>query len=130
MSAAVTEAPSRPDLIEAIANLTVLEMCQLTRELEEKHGISGEAKFIDAPILQPIIADVPEQTEFTVMLLEIGPNKVNVIKAVRELTNLGLVDSKNLVEKAPIQIKEGVDKVVAAAALTKLTEAGAKAEMK
>ncbi len=118
-----------------IEGMTVLELAEMVKAMEEKFGISAAAPVaVAAPAggAAPAAAAAPEeeQTEFTVVLKEIGANKINVIKAVRELTNLGLKESKELVEGAPKPVKENISKDEAAAAKAKLEAAGATAEIK
>jgi large subunit ribosomal protein L7/L12 len=121
---------NKAEIIEAIAGLTVLELSELIKDLEEKFGVSAAAAAVAAPAAAGPAAAVEEQTEFNVVLLEAGTSKVNVIKAVRELTGLGLKEAKDLVDGAPKNVKEGVSKADAEAAKKKLEEAGAKAELK
>ncbi len=116
-----------------IEGMTVLELAELVKTMETKFGISAAAPM--AVAAAPTSAAAPaaaaeEKTEFSVILTDIGANKINVIKAVRELTNLGLKESKDLVEAAPKAIKENVNKDDAAAAKAKLEAAGAKVEVK
>jgi large subunit ribosomal protein L7/L12 len=121
------------ELINSIKGLTVLELADLVKALEKEFGISAAAPVAAAAApaaAAPAAAAVEEKTEFTVVLKEIGANKINVIKAVRELTNLGLKESKDLVEGAPKPIKENVNKDEAAAAKAKLEAAGAVVEVK
>jgi large subunit ribosomal protein L7/L12 len=121
------------ELIESIKGLTVLELADLVKALEKEFGISAAAPVAVAAApaaAAAAAAPVEEKTEFTVILKEIGANKINVIKAVRELTNLGLKESKDLVEGAPKAIKENVNKDEATAAKTKLEAAGAVVEVK
>ncbi len=122
------------EIIEAVKSMTVLELSQLVKALETEFGVSAAAlvAVAAAPAAAPAEAAAPEeeQTEFTVILTEIGANKINVIKAVRELTSLGLKESKDLVESAPSPVKEGVNKDEAAQAKQKLEAAGATAEIK
>ena len=115
-----------------IEGMTVLELAELVKTMETKFGISAAAPVAvaAAPAAAAAAAPVEEKTEFTVILTDIGANKINVIKAVRELTNLGLKESKDLVEGAPKAIKENVNKDDAAAAKAKLEAAGAKVEVK
>jgi large subunit ribosomal protein L7/L12 len=115
-----------------IEGMTVLELAEMVKAMEVKFGISAAAPVAvaAAPAAAAAVAAVEEKTEFTVMLKEIGANKINVIKAVRELTNLGLKESKELVEAAPKAIKENVNKDDAAAAKAKLEAAGATVEVK
>jgi large subunit ribosomal protein L7/L12 len=124
-------AVSTEEIISAIDSMTILELKQLSDALKEKYGVTAMAAAPAAAApAAAAAAPVEEQTEFTVMLTEIGANKIQVIKAVRELTSLGLKEAKDLVESAPAAIKENVTKDEAAAARTKLEEAGAKADVK
>jgi large subunit ribosomal protein L7/L12 len=122
------------EIMTAIKGMTVLELAELVKALETEFGVSAAAPVAvaaAAPAGQAAAAPAAEEkTEFTVILTEVGANKINVIKAVRELTNLGLKESKDLVESAPKPVKEGVNKEEAATAKTKLEAAGAKAEIK
>jgi large subunit ribosomal protein L7/L12 len=121
----------RAQILEAVSKLTVLELSQLIKDMEEKFGVSAAAAVAAAgPAAGPAAAAKEEQTEFNVMLLAAGENKVNVIKAVREVTSLGLKEAKDLVDGAPKAVKEGVSKADADAVLKKLIDAGAKAEIK
>ena len=121
----------RTQILEAISNMTVLELSQLIKDMEEKFGVSAAAAVAMAgPAAGPAAAVAEAQTEFSVMLLAAGENKVNVIKAVRELTSLGLKEAKDLVDGAPKAVKEGVSKADADAVAKKLTDAGAKVEIK
>src|SRR5262252_2492257 len=106
---------AKAEILDAISNMSVLELSQLIKDLEDKFGVAAAAE---------------EKTEFTVTLTAFGENKVNVIKAVRELTGLGLKEAKDLVDGAPKAVKEAIAKADAEAAVKKLTDAGAKAEMK
>jgi large subunit ribosomal protein L7/L12 len=123
-------------LIEQLEQLTVLEMVELKKALEDKWGVSAAAAVaVAAPGAAATDGGAPaapaeEQTEFDVLLTEIGANKIQVIKAVRELTALGLKEAKDLVEAAPTKVKEALPKEEAEAARKKLEEAGAKAEVK
>lgn len=123
---------SKADIIDAIANLSVLELSELIKDMEEKFGVSAAAAAVAvaAPAAGGAAAAAEEKTEFDVILTGAGDNKVNVIKAVRELTSLGLKEAKDLVDAAPKAIKEGVSKADADAAAKKLIEAGATAEVK
>jgi large subunit ribosomal protein L7/L12 len=122
---------NKAEILEAISGATVLELSELIKDLEEKFGVSAAAAVAAAPAAAGAAAAVvEEQTEFTVNLTEIGANKVSVIKAVRELTGLGLKEAKDLVDGAPKPVKEAVSKADAEAAKKKLEEAGAKAEIK
>ena len=119
------------DIMNTIKGMTVLELAELVKALEEEFGVSAAAPVaVAAAAPAGEAAAAEEKTEFTVILTEIGANKINVIKAVRELTNLGLKESKDLVEGAPKPVKEGVSKDDAAAAKAKLEAAGAKVEVK
>ncbi len=122
----------RAQILEAISSMTVLELSQLIKDMEEKFGVSAAAAVaVAAPAggaAAPAAAE--EQTEFTVVLAAIGDNKVNVIKAVREVTSLGLKEAKDLVDGAPKPVKEGISKADADAVAKKLTDAGAKVEIK
>jgi len=122
----------RAQILEAVSKLTVLELSQLIKDMEEKFGVSAAAAVsVAAPAAAGGgAAKAEEKTEFTVMLTAVGDNKVNVIKAVREVTSLGLMEAKDLVDGAPKPVKEGVSKADADAVLKKLTDAGAKAEIK
>ena len=125
---------SKADILEAIANMSVLELSELITEMEEKFGVSRAAAAV--AVAAPAAggdaggAGAAEQTEFTVFLAEVGSSKVNVIKVVREITGLGLKEAKDLVDNAPKEIKEGLDKASAEEAQKKLEEAGAKVELK
>jgi len=123
----------RTQILEAISKLTVLELSQLIKDMEEKFGVSAAAAVaVAGPAAGggAAAAAAEEKTEFTVMLTAIGDNKVNVIKAVREVTSLGLKEAKDLVDGAPKPVKEGVSKADADAVAKKLTDAGAKVEIK
>ena len=122
----------RAQILEEIGKMTVLELSQLIKDMEEKFGVSAAAAVsVAAPAAAAGgAAAVEEKTEFTVMLTAIGDNKVNVIKAVREVTSLGLKEAKDLVDGAPKPVKEGVSKADADAVAKKLTDAGAKVEIK
>ena len=123
---------TKAEILDAISSMTVLELSELIKEMEEKFGVSAAAAAVAvaAPAAAGGAAAAEEQTEFTVNLLETGANKVSVIKAVREITGLGLKEAKDLVDGAPKPIKEAVDKKTAEEAKKKLEEAGAKAELK
>jgi large subunit ribosomal protein L7/L12 len=123
----------RAQILEEISKMTVLELSQLIKDMEEKFGVSAAAAVaVAGPAAGGAAAAAPaeEKTEFTVMLTAIGDNKVNVIKAVREVTSLGLKEAKDLVDGAPKPVKEGISKADADAIAKKLTDAGAKAEIK
>lgn len=120
-------------LIESLEQMTVLELNALVKTLEERWGVSAAAPVAVAAAgggAAAAAAPEEEKTEFDVVLVEAGANKIQVIKAVRELTSLGLKEAKDLVEAAPKPIKEGVSKDDANAAKAKLEEAGAKVEIK
>src|ERR1700754_4434711 len=121
------------EILDKIGSMTVLELSELIKAMEEKFGVSAAAAVsVAAPAAgggaAPAAAE--EQTEFTVVLSGIGNNKVTVIKAVRELTGLGLKEAKDLVDGAPKPVKEGINKADAEAAKKKLEDAGAKAQLK
>ena len=125
-------AVSKAEILDAIAGMTVLDLSELIKEMEEKFGVSAAAAVAAAPAgggAAPA-APVEEKTEFDIVLSEIGPNKVNVIKAVREITGLGLKEAKDLVDGAPKTVKEAIPKADAEAAKKKLEDAGAKADVK
>ena len=124
---------AKAEILDAISNMSVLELSNLIKDLEEKFGVSAAAATV--AVAAPsggggAAAAVEEQTEFTVVLTGFGDNKVNVIKAVREVTGLGLKEAKDLVDGAPKPVKEGVSKADSEAILKKLIDAGAKAEIK
>ena len=117
--------------LSALDSMSVMELNDLVKAIEEKFGVSAAAMAAPAAAGAGAAAPVAEEkTEFTVQLLVAGANKVSVIKAVRELTGLGLKEAKDLVDGAPKPVKEGIAKADAEAALKKLTDAGAKAELK
>jgi large subunit ribosomal protein L7/L12 len=120
------------ELIEQIDKLTVLELADLVKQLEEKYGVSAAAPvaMVAAGGAGAAAAPEAEKTEFDVILSDIGPEKIKVIKAVRELTSLGLTEAKAFVESAPKAVKEGVTKDEAESIKKKLEEAGAKVEIK
>jgi len=126
-------------IIEMIEGLNVLELVELKKKMEEKWGVTAAAPVMAMGAAMPVAAagdgaaaaaPVEEKTEFDVILIEAGPNKIQVIKVVRELTNLGLKEAKDLVEGAPKPVREGVSKEEAEAAKAKLTEVGAVVEIK
>jgi large subunit ribosomal protein L7/L12 len=124
---------SNADILEAVGNMSVLDLTAFIKEIEEKFGVSAAAVAVAAGGAAGGAAAASaavEQTEFTVMLTAAGEQKVSVIKAVRELTGLGLKEAKDMVDGAPKAIKEGVNKADADAALKKLIEAGATGEIK
>jgi large subunit ribosomal protein L7/L12 len=122
---------SNADILDAVGNMSVLDLTAFIKEIEEKFGVSAAAVAVAAGAgAGAPAAAAAEQTEFTVMLLTAGEQKVSAIKAVRELTGLGLKEAKDLVDGAPKAVKEGVNKADADAALKKLIEAGATGEIK
>ena len=124
-------AVAQAEILDKISSRTVLELSELIKAMEEKFGVSAAAAVAAAaPAAAAAAPAAEEQTEFTVVLASFGENKVNVIKAVRELTGLGLKEAKDLVDGAPKPVKEGVSKADADAAKKKLEEAGAKVEVK
>ena len=124
---------TQDQVVDYVKNITVLELSQLVKRLEQELGVSAAAA---APVMMAgggggaAAAPVEEKTEFTVTLTEIGGNKINVIKVVREVTSLGLKEAKDLVEAAPKPIKEGVPKDEANAIKKKFEDVGAKVEIK
>ncbi|MGE4596931.1 MAG: 50S ribosomal protein L7/L12 [Methylophilaceae bacterium] len=122
---------SKVDILEAISAMSVLDLSELIKEMEEKFGVSAAAAAVAAaPAAGGDAAVVEEKTEFDLHLASFGDNKVSVIKVVREITGLGLKDAKDIVDAAPKVVKEALAKDVAEEALKKLTEAGATAELK
>ena len=122
----------KEEIIGAVKNMTVLELADLVKALEDEFGVTAAPVAVAASAGAPAAAAAAEEekSEFTVILKEIGENKINVIKAVREVTTLGLKEAKDLVESAPKPVKEGVNKDEAAAAKKKLEAAGAKVAVK
>ena len=121
---------SKDDILNAIAEMTVMDVVDLIKAMEEKFGVTAAAAVAVAAPAAAAAVVVEEQTEFDVILKETGEKKVNVIKAVRELTGLGLKEAKDLVDGAPSTVKEGANKADADAAKAKLEEAGATVELK
>ena len=124
---------SQDDLLEAIDGMTVLELSDFIKKFEERYGVTAAAPAAAAaaePVAAAAAAVVEEQTEFTAVLTEIGPNKIPVIKVVRELTGLGLKEAKDLVDAAPKPVKEGIAKDEADKIKAALEEQGAKVEIK
>lgn len=120
---------SKDQILDAISNMSVMDVVELIKSMEEKFGVSAAAAVaVAAPAAAAAAAE--EQTEFNVVLAKAGENKINVIKVVRELTGLGLKEAKDLVEAAPKAVKEGVAKDVAADVKKKLEDAGATVEIK
>lgn len=125
-------AVSKEDILESISSMSVLDLSELIKEMEEKFGVSAAAAAVAAPAAggaAPAEAG-EEKSEFDVHLTAVGDNKVNVIKAVREITGLGLKEAKDIVDAAPKVVKEALAKDAAGDASKKLTEAGATAELK
>ena len=120
---------NKDQVVDYLSNLPVIQIAELVKELEEKWGVSA-APVAVAGAAAPAAAAAEEQTEFDVILAEAGASKINVIKAVREITGLGLKEAKDLVEGAPKAIKEGVSKDESAELKKKLEDAGAKVEVK
>jgi large subunit ribosomal protein L7/L12 len=120
---------SKTDILEAISSMTVLDLSELIKEMEEKFGVSAAAAVAAAAPAAAGAAAAEEQTEFDLHLTGIGDNKVNVIKAVREITGLGLKEAKDIVDAAPKVVKEALAKAAADEAMKKLIEAGATAEL-
>ena len=129
-----TKTLDKDQILEAIDTMTVLELSELVKAFEDRYGVTAAAPA--AAAAAPAGGDaggaaaVEEQTEFDAVLIEVGPNKILVIKAVRELTGLGLKEAKDLVDAAPKAVKEGVTKEEAEAAKEKLSEAGATTEVR
>ena len=129
-------AATREDVIEFLKNMTLLEASQLVKDLEETFGVSAAAAAVAAPVAgggaasSEAAAPAEEKTEFDVILQNVGGNKINVIKVVREVTALGLKEAKDLVEAAPKAVKEGVSKEEAESIKQKLSDAGATVEVK
>ena len=121
---------SNADILDTVGAMSVLDLTAFIKEIEEKFGVSAAAVAVAASAGGAAAPVAAEQTEFSVILLTAGEQKVSVIKAVRELTALGLKEAKDLVDGAPKAIKEGVNKADADAALKKLIEAGATGEIK
>ncbi len=124
-------AKAKEDVLDAISNMSVMEVVDSIKNMEEKFGVSAAAATVAVAAAPGVAAAVEEKTEFNVELKEVGSNKINVIKIVREATGLGLKEAKDLVESAPkAVIKEGLSKADAEALITKLKEAGATGEIK
>lgn len=124
-------AMSKEDILEAVGAMSVMELNDLVKAFEEKFGVSAAAMAVAGPAGAAAGgAAAEEQTEFTIVLADFGANKVGVIKAVREITGLGLKEAKDMVDSAPKPIKEGVSKADADEAKKKLEDAGAKVEIK
>lgn len=123
-------AVSKQEILDAISNMTVLDLSQLIKEMEEKFGVSAAAAAVAVAAPAAAAAAVEEKTEFTVMLLAAGEKKVEAIKVVRAATGLGLKEAKDLVDGAPKAVKEGIPKADAEALKKQLEDAGAKVEIK
>lgn len=125
---------TKDQVVDFLSKMSVMDLATLTKELEDKWGVKAAPVAVaaagTAPTAGAAAAPVTEQTEFTVILAEAGGNKIGVIKAVREVTNLGLKEAKDLVDGAPKTVKEGVSKADADNIKKKLTEAGAKVDIK
>ncbi len=124
---------SKAEILDAIAGMTVLELSELIKDMEEKFGVSAAATAVAvaaAPAAGGAAPAAEEKTEFDVILTKAGDNKVNAIKVVRAITGLGLKEAKDLVDGAPKPVKEGVPKAEAESIVKQLTEAGATAEIK
>ena len=121
---------TKDDILEAVASMSVMDLNDLVKAFEEKFGVSAAAVAVAAGPAAGGAAAAEEKTEFDVILAEAGANKVSVIKAVREITGLGLKEAKDMVDGAPKTVKEGASKAEAEDAKKKLEEAGAKAELK
>ncbi len=122
---------TQEQVVEYIKGISVLQLSELVKTLEEELGVSAAMPMAVAGAAAPdAVAEAEEQTEFTVTLTEVGAKKINVIKAVREVTSLGLKEAKDLVESAPAAIKEGISKDEADAIAKKFNDVGAKAEVK
>lgn len=120
----------RTEIVEALKGMTLIEVSELVKELEETFGVSAAAPVAVAAAAAPSAVEAEEKTEFTVVLADAGANKINVIKEVRAVTSLGLKEAKDLVEGAPKPVKEGITKEEAADIKKKLEAAGAKVEIK
>ncbi|CAK0781204.1 50S ribosomal subunit protein L12 [Gammaproteobacteria bacterium] len=123
-------AVSKAEILETIANMTVMEIVDLISAMEAKFGVSAAAAVVAAPAAAEAAAPVEEQTEFNVVMTSFGANKVGVIKVVRALTGLGLKEAKDLVEGVPSTVKEAIPKAEAADVKKQLEEAGATVEIK
>ena len=123
---------SKEDILEAVSSMSVLDLSELIKEMEEKFGVSAAAAAVAAPAAAGGVSEAAaeEKSEFDLHLTGIGDNKVNVIKAVREITGLGLKEAKDIVDAAPKVVKEALAKADADEAMKKLTDAGATAELK
>lgn len=124
-------AVSKEEILDAISKMSVMDVVELVKSMEDKFGVSAAAVAVAAPVAGAAgAAAVEEKTEFNVILVKAGDNKINVIKVVREITGLGLKEAKDLVEGAPKPVKEGVNKEQAQELKKKLEDAGATVEVK
>jgi len=122
---------TREQILESISNMSVMDVCKLVEEMEEKFGVSAAAVAVAGPAAGGDAgAAAEEKTEFDVMMKSMGANKINVIKAIRTITGLGLKEAKAMVESAPVAVKEGVAKDEAETVKKQLEEAGAEVEVK
>ncbi len=122
-------AVTKEDILQAISDMSVMDVVELIKSMEDKFGVSAAVAVAAAPAAGPASA-VEEKTEFNVMMTKFGDNKINVIKAIRTITGLGLKEAKDLVESVPAAVKEGVNKVQAEEIKKQLEEAGATVEIK
>ena len=123
-------AVSKDDILEAISNMSVMEVVELISDMEEKFGVSAAAAVAAAPAAGGDVAAAEEQTEFDVVMTSFGDNKISAIKAVRAITGLGLKEAKEMVEGAPVTVKEAASKDEAEEVKKQLEEAGASVELK
>lgn len=123
-------AVSKNEILQAISDMSVMDVVDLVKMMEEKFGVSAAAVAVAAPAAAASEAQVEEKTEFNVIMTKTGENKINVIKAIRTITGLGLKEAKDLVESAPAAVKEGVNKAQAAEIKKQLEDAGATVEVK
>ncbi len=123
---------TKDDILEAVANMSVMDVCDLVSAMEEKFGVSAAAAVaIAGPAMAGGAAEAAEEkTEFDVVMKAVGDNKINVIKAIRAITSLGLKEAKDMVEGAPVTVKEGISKEESASIKKQLEEAGATVEVK
>ncbi|MDR3492450.1 MAG: 50S ribosomal protein L7/L12 [Gammaproteobacteria bacterium] len=122
-------AVSKEEILQAISDMSVMDVVELIKSMEDKFGVSAAVAVAAAPAAGPAAA-VEEKTEFNVMMTKVGDNKINVIKAIRTITGLGLKEAKDLVEAAPTAVKEGVNAAQAEEIKKQLVEAGATVEVK
>ncbi len=127
----MSEAISKDQILDAVANMSVMDICDLVSAMEEKFGVSAAAAVaVAGPAAGGEAAAVEEKTEFDVVMKDIGSNKIAVIKAIRAITGLGLKEAKDMVESAPVTVKEGVSKEDSESVKKQLEEAGATVELK